>query len=266
MSTKETRRFAFGDIIVRPEDVRTLAKIAVEVSGSQQQAETRPNLSFIIHAERGRTFESDSPELFDEDGHLDSKQVYAVGIELSDYKTGARVRVYLQDSESAGAYSNYVEVSGKDSMWVEASTTKLKEAILGFEKQPTWPRKWEPLFVIVGALGIGRAWDVVVYFSETYVFHILPLTPRPHWVEVLKPFAPLIQWGLIFLMGLFPSIYLTKKLLELWPSVEFRMGREWNQLVKKRKERLWGFFVIAIVPLLLSLLYDLLKDHFWGLH
>jgi hypothetical protein len=30
MSTKETHRFVFGDIIVRPEDVRTLAEIAVD--------------------------------------------------------------------------------------------------------------------------------------------------------------------------------------------------------------------------------------------
>jgi len=262
MPVREKRRFTFGDIIVRPEDVRTLAKIVVEASNSQQQAESRTILSFIIQVEGGGMFESDSPELFGEDGHLDSKQVYRVGIELVDYKTGARIQVSLRQGGPA-AYSNYVDVTGKDSMWVNGTTTKLEEAILGFEKQTTWPRKWEPLLVIVGALGIGRAWVVFQLFLEKHVFHVLPLTPRPHWTDVLEPFIPLIQWALIFLSGLLPSIYLTHKLLELWPSVEFRMGREWNQLTRRRKARLWAFFSIAVLPLLLSLLYDLLKE-IWG--
>jgi hypothetical protein len=88
------------------------------------------------------------------------------------------------------------------------------------------------------------------------------MNPRPHWVDFVAPYVWLMFWALDFLMGLFPSLYLTNRLLSLWPSVEFRMGHEWQQLVKRRRDRLWAFFTIAIVPLVLSYVYDLLKI-FW---
>src|SRR5712664_2240349 len=101
-----------------------------------------------------------------------------------------------------------------------------KRHLSEFEKQASWPRKWEIPLKIVAAFGIGRAWVSLQNFAMVHVLHIQPITPRPHWVDAVQPFASVIRWGLSFGVGCFPGIFLTNKLLELWPSVELRMGRE----------------------------------------
>ena len=254
---KETRLFQFADIVVRPKDVRALAGLVIEATEKQQKPGSRVNIAFSAYAAGGQAFESTSPELFEEDGLLESKQVFSVGITMSDYETGARINVDLQQGRAGRG--NGIQVAGYDSTWVNGVTRRLEEAIAEFETQVTWPQRFQPLFVFVGAFGIGRLWDVIQTFVELHIIHVQPIRPRPHWMDIIAPYAWLIHWALIFFTGAFPSLYLTNKLLSLWPSIEFQMGREWPQLARRRRDGLWAFFTIGVAPLVVSLLYDIIK-------
>jgi hypothetical protein len=79
---KETRLFKFANIVVKPKDVRTLASIVIEATDNQKTPKSRINLTFTVNAVGGQTFESTSPELFEDDGPLESKQVFSVGIAM----------------------------------------------------------------------------------------------------------------------------------------------------------------------------------------
>jgi|SRR6267378_1552090 len=255
---KETRRIVFENIVVKPEDIRTLAKAITDASEPFE----KPKLAFEVQAEGGRSYESETLEVFEKGGVLDTKQVLSIATRFTDYETDSRIRVNLAHGNFRRYYFNYIEVAGTDSTWVHGVIRKLEETLSEFEKQASWPRKWEIPLKIVAAFGIGRAWVSLQNFAMVHVLHIQPITQHPHWVDAVQPFASVIRWGLSFGIGFFPGIFLTNKLLELWPSVELRMGREWAQLSRTRRDRLWVFFTIAVLPLLISLLYDLLKTLF----
>lgn len=187
---KETRRSEFNDIVVKPGDVRALANVVVDVTNAQKKETSRVDCSFVAYAQGGRTYESDSPRLFDEDGPLDSKQVTSFHIEMWDFETGARIRMSL--THGGGEYGNFIEVSGRDSIGVNGTTRRLEEVIADFEKQAKWPRKYRPLFVIVGALGIGRIWFLFQDFLMDHIFHIQPISPRPQWLQTITPLLPML--------------------------------------------------------------------------
>jgi hypothetical protein len=263
---KETARIRLADLIIRPADVRKLASIVVGAGTALEPnpASVRYFAFSIITADK-RSYESESPDLFsEEEGLLDTKPVWSVELRFHDSVSQSSIRVDVTHRNTDNMF-NKIEVASLDRDWVAATVHKLQEAISSFEKQATWPRKWETPLVIVGAFGIGHAWDIVVNdLVLAHILHIQPITPRPQWVATyLDPIAPFVLWVANFMIGLAPSMYLTRKLLELWPSVELRMGRDWAQQEARKRNRLWLFFTVAIVPLLLSLLYDLLKPLFF---
>ena len=75
-------------------------------------------------------------------------------------------------------------------------------------------------------------------------------------MDQVAPLFVVFDLFLAYLIGIGPAIFLTGKLVELWPSVELRMGREHGQILKKRKKFLGLAVTLVLLPLLLSLFYD----------
>lgn len=267
-SVKETARIRLANLVIKPADVRKLAAVVVAAGNLKTTAQTafvpvlQPFLqpfSFSIITADKRSYESDVPDVFGEDeGLLDTKPVWSIEMRFSDSINRSTIVIDMAHGDLPGQFNN-ISVSSVDRDWVAATVHKLQETLNGFEKQATWPRKWKPALVIVGALGIGTIWGVFLDFLNLHVLHIRPITPRPHWADIIAPIAPLVLRVADFVAGLAPSWYLTNALIGLWPSVELRMGREWNQQEKKRRDRLALFFSLAILPLLLQFLYDVFK-------
>jgi hypothetical protein len=260
---RETRLLLIENKVIKPSDIRTLARIVTDASEELKIPKSKQRFSFEIKAHGLRLYESEDAELFEQDSILDSKQIFAITMLFADRETGSRIFISLEHGNSHGDDRNYVSVGGTNSTWVSGVVHKLEEAISEFEKQTSWPRKWEVPLMVIAALGCGRAFDIAGGFILSHLFYIQPLTPRPHWADLMQPLIRSVRWATIFLIGLFPSFVLTKKLMELWPSVELRMGHEWAQVSKTRRDRLWLFVTIGVLPLLLSLLYDGLKAIFW---
>jgi hypothetical protein len=66
------------------------------------------------------------------------------------------------------------------------------------------------------------------------------------------------RYGAGFLWGAFA---VRSWLLAMWPSIEFDFGLQHLQREKIRRRRLAAVFVLIIVPIFASFLYDLIK-HF----
>jgi len=247
-TVKETRRFPIAGVIVKPDDIRDLASILTQASEQLVTKESLRLTSFRIVADDGSEYDAATSEVFAKGGILEAKQLKSIEMIYRDYVAGPEISVRVEHGNSGGI-SNEVAVKGNDSTWVNGVTRKFEDAVSGFEKQSTWPKRFGPLLYILTALGIGRVVVVALALAATYIWRV-QLTGGEPW-----PILLLWEVGI----GVAPGSWLTGKLLELWPSVELRMGKEWGQVTRLRKARLWLVVSVAVIPLLLSRLYDVLK-------
>ena len=61
-------------------------------------------------------------------------------------------------------------------------------------------------------------------------------------------------------MGFFGAFYLRNWLLSLWPTIEFDFGPEHLNIEKSRRNRILVFITFAVIPIVLTLGYDLVKS------
>jgi hypothetical protein len=251
---KETIRIPLSNLVVKPEDARKLGRVLVQCADTLAiPPNSRYEKKFIFEARSNvdTRYESESSEIFDESGILDTKQIILLRFSFSDYNTDSSIKIELVhgDSSSIGRIlgSNNIEVGGRDSYWVNATARTLEETVSEIEKQAPWPRKWAPALFFVAVCGTGM---LMYFFLKLLFVHILhtrfSIEPNvASWVPVI----------IVGIGGLFPGLFLTDKLLELWPSIELRMGKEWAQVVNKRRQRLWLFCSLVGLPIA----YDLVK-------
>jgi hypothetical protein len=143
---------------------------------------------------------------------------------------------------------------------VNGNIKAIEEIIESFAPQYPFVLRHKWLVQSVLALGIGRAYDFLIDF-------IPPRPgPPPHWVAGLHLYLhahPLVYYGVPYLFyyagGYFPALFFYEKLLSLWPSVELQIGPEHSLIEKRRRRWLFSFLVVGVVPLVTSLIYDVMK-------
>jgi len=256
-STKETRRLRISNVIVKPEDVRNLAKILVRAGSGESGKGEAKSLSFWAGARDNSEYEGATPEVYAEGGILDRKEVHSIGMSFSNYASQSRVRIRL--THASGDWgTNEVEVTGGDSNWVNGTMRLIEDSIQAMEPQAEWPRKYFLVMVIAAALGIGRLYLWVIGLVLDFMWHP-NFTQPPEWLKSFGPMLRFLDWGIALFVGLSPARSLLDKLIELWPVVELRMGREWTQISRRRRERLWLVISVTVLPLLVNLLYGIMN-------
>jgi len=257
------KSFPVSNVIVTPESARALVKIILSASKElpAQKQYYQQRFTFAATTSDGSQYSSETPELFQNDGELDTKQIENVRISFRDHTNDAHIDVELSQQASRHAFGNTIRVSGTDSTWVSGISEKLRVAVSEFKKQDDWPGAYRPWLVLISAFSFGSIVSRLGNFVFTHIIHIvikipvLDIVPGHEWLWRLLH----VVW--IVLLGSPFASTLMNYLMELWPPVEFRMGRDWMQVLPRRNRRL-GWFVTAIVlPLLVSVVYDVLKHY-----
>ena len=235
---RETRRVMIGNTIVTADDVRELAGVVATACRDQAAGGSR----FEMETSDGSTYESQTVEIFARGGTLDSKQVTRLLMSVRGEKVGDEsITVFLHDGNCNPSWS-FVEVKGTDDTWVNGVTRKIEEIVAGWEKQATWPQSFQWIIVLIAAFGIGQLFSAVLDRLTSF-----------GQVQVLARL--LVQ----FSIGVWPAALATRKLVELWPYIELRTGREHAQTLKRRKRYLWLLVTIGVFPILIRILYDAIK-------
>jgi hypothetical protein len=260
-SIKIDKSFNVSNVVVTPEAVRALVKIIDEAKkGLPKPKEySYVRFSYEVTASDGSRYSSETPELFK---LLDTKQIERVAIQLWDSGNDAGIDVDLfQGNFASSSVLNRIRVMGTDSTWVSGTSDKLRVAVSEFRKQDAWPRAYQEWLLIISALIFGR----IAFRIGSYVFtHIIRIVVTIPFLEIVPGnewLLMLLRWLWIFLLGIPFALPLVTYLTELWPSVEFRMGYDWQQLLGERKKRLVWFCTAVILPLLVSVAYDVLKHY-----
>lgn len=256
----ESRNVKIKGRIISLENIRRLVAILQNRYNTKKEEKKNCRISFSATCFDDSNFKSGDIGIFSDDSVLSSKRVSDISLEYISYEDNETIKVRL----SHGNYEhvNYIEVCGTDSDWVNGVIRKLEEEVSAFQPQNEFLTEYKKLLEFIFALSIGS-----VYF---FIIDAIPSDPidaePPKWLvqlaTAIKNSLILgygIKYAFSYFLGICPAYFLMDKLKSLWPSVEFQIGPEHTFIEKRRRAWILSAFLIGIVPLITSLVYDILK-------
>lgn len=256
---RESRYSKIENKIITRDSILKLSSLVHQEYLSAKNDNKHCSVSYTAKCSDKTSFISEEPSMFDEDSYLIIKKVEEVGITYHLYETNSYININLCHGSG---YGNSVTVAGTNSTWVNGITKKIEETVDSFDPQNNFIKDHKWIFNIIFGLSIGAIflWVIILIPSDP------PKDPPPAWVLALQnlfkqiPLFKLIFKYLLGLpMGIFPASFLTDKLIELWPSIEIQIGPEHTQIEKKRRKWFFNAVVLGLLPLLLSLIYDIVS-------
>lgn len=258
---KETRRFVIRKKIFTKTDFLNIGKLFLSEYSSAQQNKNHASLEFRISCTDGTSYESESIELFDDGGILDLKKINTLEITFHNYMLDSYINISVV---RGGGYSDALIINGKDQNWVNGVFTRLKEIIDSLKPQDNFLIRHKTALLHITALGIG----IFIYFILWLILyrHIEPIKNPSETVKTIRSFFQTypffvrsLYWFLYWGMGIPWAPHIRTWLLNLWPNIEFDFGPEHLKVEKLRRIRIAMVFSIAIIPIILSIAYDLVK-------
>jgi len=259
---KKTRTISISNRVFKTKDLTRIANIIDDEDENSSNSK-----SFMVRFDDDTTVESESKKILS-DEYLNAP-TRPVGIKMSwrDYSNDQYITLSLKHGDSN--YGNAVSISGQEP-WLSHKFMALKEAIDQVQPQDIWFRRHPTILLNFIALGIGILGTFVIEILLSgffYVFEldniISPLPDDSDWRQIIQSAQPILylfdwvfKWGLGFLWG---AYFVRKWLFAMWPSIEFTFGLPHQQHEKKRRKRLNTVGALVILPIVIKVIYDLIK-------
>ncbi|RPH29906.1 MAG: hypothetical protein EHM93_16650 [Bacteroidales bacterium] len=265
----ETRNLKITNKIFKPDDIRKIFQDIEkeilslnEVNNTKQHSKdnldessnSRYNSSYIhlkVNAIDGSEYESESFEILEKDGILDTKQIYSIYFTFVDRKNDIQIQITLRHTNND--YDNEVSIKGRNSIWVNGLMKKVEENINILENQSTFAKKYGFLICII----ILLCFTYIVTSLPNLIILLLPkqlISTETITIQMPRMIFYTIYYSFISLSFIFPSIYLTEKIKGLWLSVELQTGKEYYQIEKQRRIKLWTIISLIVIPTILSII------------
>jgi hypothetical protein len=158
-----------------------------------------------------------------------------------------------------------VLIEGRDSIWVNGVMSKFNDLILAFAPQNTFVKRHWAMLCIIGALGIGCIMVPIIDAITRLTYQPDPNykpSPMGMWLAAHSIAVPIVKHAMGSVIGFFVSAPLVVALRKLWPLIELATGPEHAQIERKRRIWLLNFTLLTIIPLIVNIVYDVLKALF----
>lgn len=263
---KTSRHFNISGRIITEKDIARIVGIINEEYLSLVSKSDRIRIMFKGCTEDGIVFESGDPTEFLSAELMQTKRTISFDSSLIDFTND--LSVYISISHGDSEYRNSVSVSGGDSKWVNSVLIRFKESIEASSPQDPFIFKYKTILKIGSAFGIGRLY---FYLLDIFLSLVIkkPILNPPSWLVDMKVFFKahhflfsVCDYLISFSVGWFPVLLLMMKAEKLWPSVEFQIGPKYTFVEKQRRNILYIIFTLGILPLLISIIYDICKSIF----
>ena len=254
---KVSKKLKISSLVVRPDNIIEIARKLYKEYEDDNESDDK-EINFILKGIDGTQYESEDIKIFSEDGILDTRRILAVEMAYYNYTEKKKISISLKHSVKEYIWGNYVSVSGYDELWVKGMIKDFEDTIANWEKQENWPHKYGWFLTIIFAIGIGL---LILDFSNlifTYVVGVHSISPKPKWAIELRPLFIFYYYAFGILLGYWPASYIVDKLKELYPIVELRTGPEYIQVEAKKRKRLYTIISMGIIPLIISLIIELI--------
>lgn len=245
---REKRKLVFGYKRITPKIIRDFSNlIENEVSLLNNKKVSDYYVMYSVDATDNTSFESQSNEIFSEDQVIENRNIKKINMRFYTLDNSKNIEIQIVHSIKNENSENFILVSGDYPNWVNGVLSRLTEILNLAEKQPKFKDNSGYLMFLILVL------FNVVYFRLFYSFLVNSTSS-----EILKIF---------FIIGvpLLSLIYLNKLFAyfdSLWPTIELQTGPNYLQKPKVNRNKAQWILVTIILPLILGLVYDLIKSFF----
>lgn len=255
----ENRQIVIRNKILTLVNVRAVAKaVAVQLESIPLEDRNKAELTFVARCDDGSSFQSEDIDIFAEDSIIAQKRVTHVTVTYSYYPTKARVEVALRH----GGMDATITVSGRSRIWVAGTLETLAGLFESFPPQGNPYLNHSGVINFALTMGIGSILFLLVTLLPSAQPKEESALKFAWFVSTLREFPALhylVKYALTWLVGWPWTSIVTNRFKQLWPSIELQIGPEHLLTEKLRRKLLATAFALGVVPLSLSVLYDILK-------
>jgi len=260
---KESKSFSFGNKILKLKDVFEIAQILSTDHLKAESDKSHCRINFTVMCENGTSYESSDINIFSPESIINSKKPSTIQLWLSDYDSDKRIRISFRREYDNKYSENSVFVEGYDSNWVNGVLGRILERIESIEPQNPNKKLYLNLICFASAVLIGRIFTFIVLLlpfdkvdeSKVSATNLL----IRHFIHTNAFTYNLTLYLLGFFAGIFPAFYVRNYFGKLWPYLEFQIGPIHELDESKKRAGLTNLITLVIIPLILAILYDLLK-------
>ena len=269
---QETRRYKVTNRVFGKRDLRNIANAFIferdKLNDGTEPDEPLVKVCFAVECKDDTSYSSDGLDLFQEAGPLDTKTARSIRFTLDDYFDQKRAVLSLSENK----YMNtLLTVCAHDTDWVSGTFTRIQEQIEAASPQHKCPRI--VTLCCIPFLCLGIAWIVFFLFGLIIPF-IVSLSSESRsdcgfqvlFAESFKKWwnqKPLLAFWAV---GSIPAAcFFRNWVMGLWPRVELDVGPQHKNIRKQRRGRIIAFAGVILVPLLLTMIYDIIKGIVFGL-
>lgn len=240
---REKRRLAFSFKRITPKTIRAFSKI-IEKEIQILDKEQKDNFykMYSVDATDNTSFESQSDEIFSESQVIESRIVRKISMRFYTLDNSKSIEIQIVDLVKDENSENFIMVSGNDPTWVNGILTRLVAILNTAEDQSKIRYSGWIVF------------SLLIMFNVEYFrlfFDYFPKTNEFIFTVCLAgiPFASMLL-----------AIKFHNYIETLWPSVELQTGPDYLRIPNKKRNRLQWLAISIFLPLLLSIIYDVIKN------
>lgn len=256
---KILKKLKMSGVIIRPENIRILAEKVYGEYRLDLKKKKNVSVNFILKGSDGTQYESENIGIFSMGGFLDTRRIIAIEMNYYNHTEDKRISIDLEHTTIDYGITNVVVISGRDEIWANGFLKSLEDIVSNWEKQVSWPYRYKWPLIILFAIGIGLLFLNFLDFVFSCVMVIHPISPKPQWAIDLRPLIIFIYYLSGFLFGLWPGSYIVGMIQKLYPYIEFRSGPEHTHIEARRRIMLYKILSIGVIPLIASLIIELIK-------
>jgi hypothetical protein len=148
--------------------------------------------------------------------------------------------------------SNYAEVEGQDKIWVNGTFKIVKDFLSNCRNQSMFVKKFQYLImaftVLILILFIRNL--IEIFIKTKLIFpKIMGNLFTKDWIYFII---------VSFLITLAPAVFIYNWLVKLFPRIEIQTGKDFQQIGKEKRIKLWLIVSLIIIPTIISFLLLLL--------
>lgn len=258
----ESRRVKIRDRRITLQDVQKLSQFVVNEYEELKAKCDYVRLSFSAICDDMSTFESEDQYIFDNSSIITTKSVKRIEINCLSLRPDNTLKISIAHGNNLGLYDSEIVVSGSDSKWINGTLRRMEEIIDSFTPQHNLIKEyWIPIFTVC-AISLG---SIMIHVFLAITPDVPPSAgnEKSNFLISITKAYPFMRYPIMyffyFVFGLFPAGALIEKLSKLWPSVELQIGPEHTLIEKQRRRWVTGGITLGGIPMLVQLVYDILK-------
>jgi hypothetical protein len=266
MKVKQTKSLEVQNKIFKLRDLNNIACLFYEEFEDAKKINLNPSISFEVYTDNGSVYESSDSDFFSNEPLFSTISIKKVKFILRSYDFYTRrLEVTLTPTSSDYFSDNNITIYGYDINWVNGINARIKDLLDSVQPQSEYKKLILRITHFLSAIVIGRFFIFFVLIIDTSKPDLSQMSSTTLAIRSVIQYSALTYNFFIYLLslliGFYPAIGVRSKMKNIFPNIEFQIGPEHKQLYKRKRAKLINIFILIIIPLLLAIIYDIVKNN-----